>query len=133
MSLTKFSREQFNSFYKQINGPSNANLDFLYEVFCDAIENAEAMTEAKVLGKAYAINPIVILLYLVNEYNYLFLVKKAEENNETESKNTGTESESGFISLEEYDAIFPQRQWEEFDVEKQLAEVLKEKARRGGM
>ena len=80
MNLPKMSREQFDQIYDSFNVPQNVNKDEIFEMFEFAIESSNNLIEQNVFNKSIALNPISLLLYLINEYNFFFSVNKEVKN-----------------------------------------------------
>jgi len=64
------SNEQFKEIYHALGVKSTLNFDFLYQAYVHAMEGAKSIAEANLFGRVVPINPISLILYLVNEHGY---------------------------------------------------------------
>lgn len=64
------SFEQFNEVYKILGVKESLDEHFLFEVYQNAMEGAKGIDEANLLGRVVPINPVALILYIVNEHGY---------------------------------------------------------------
>lgn len=64
------SNEQFVEVCNILGVRSNLDLSFLFDAYENAIEGAKGIAEANILGRVVPLNPISLILYLVNEHGY---------------------------------------------------------------
>ncbi|NCA97635.1 MAG: hypothetical protein EOM77_05660, partial [Bacteroidia bacterium] len=64
------SNEQFVEVCNILGVRSNLDLSFLFDAYENAIEGAKGIAEANLLGRVVPLNPISLILYLVNEHGY---------------------------------------------------------------
>ncbi len=62
--------EQFGEVSKIIGVKENLDGRFLYEIYQNAMEGAKGIDEANLLGRVVPINPVSLILYIVNEHGY---------------------------------------------------------------
>lgn len=80
MKNTPISREHFDIVYQNLNVSPRIDRDFIYDAYCVAIDGANDLAEANVLGREIPINPVSLILYLINEYGfYIDTTKKTPE------------------------------------------------------
>ena len=80
MKNIPISREHFEIVYQNLNVSSRIDKDFIYDAYCIAIDGANDLTESNVLGREIPINPVSLILYLINEYGfYLDTTKSTNE------------------------------------------------------
>lgn len=70
MAMKKITQEQFSEIYKNLGVTSLLNEEDVFDAFCFAYESASSLAESKIFGKAVPVNPVVLLLYLINEYAF---------------------------------------------------------------
>ena len=75
MDLQKLDKNQFNLIYDSLK-ISDFPRDFLYELYGYAEEGAGELAKANTLGLAVPINPVYLILYLLNETNFYLGAKK---------------------------------------------------------
>lgn len=71
----KLDRAQFDLIYDSLK-INDFSRDFLYELYGYAEEGAGELAKANTLGLAVPINPVYLILYLVNETNFFLNAKK---------------------------------------------------------
>ena len=64
------SFEQFQDIYKALGVKESLDSQFLYDVYQNAMEGAKSIDEANLLGRVVPVNPIALILYIVNEHCY---------------------------------------------------------------
>lgn len=64
------SFEQFQDIYKALGVKESLDYQFLYDVYQNAMEGAKSIDEANLLGRVVPVNPIALILYIVNEHGY---------------------------------------------------------------
>ncbi|HPY37982.1 MAG TPA: DUF5677 domain-containing protein [Bacilli bacterium] len=64
------SFEQFQDIYKALGVKESLDSHFLYDVYQNAMEGAKSIDEANLLGRVVPVNPIALILYIVNEHGY---------------------------------------------------------------
>ncbi|NMV82537.1 MAG: hypothetical protein GX816_03185, partial [Erysipelotrichia bacterium] len=64
------SNEQFKEVYNALGVKNTLNSDFLYQAYVNAMEGAKTIAEANLFGRMVPINPVSLILYLVNEHGY---------------------------------------------------------------
>lgn len=62
--------EQFKEIYVALGVKESLDMPFLFDAYQNAIEGAKGIAEANLLGRVVPINPISLILYLVNEHGY---------------------------------------------------------------
>jgi len=62
--------EQFKEIYVALGVKESLDLPFLFDAYENAIEGAKGIAEANLFGKVVPLNPISLILYLVNEHGY---------------------------------------------------------------
>ncbi|HBF67768.1 MAG TPA: hypothetical protein DDW20_00390 [Firmicutes bacterium] len=70
------SKEQFDLVYTHLNPPKRLNKDFVFECYKYANEGADNLIQNNAFGKVVPVNPVVLILYILHEYNYFFEVNK---------------------------------------------------------
>lgn len=78
------NKEQFEIIYKNLKVNPKLNKEFIYDCFCYANQGADELIKKNIFGKAVPLNPVVLTLYIINEYGYIldlsnFAVKEDEE------------------------------------------------------
>lgn len=77
------TREQFDNVYSNLNINPALDRDFIYSCFEYASQSAKELCDKNLFGKAVPVNPVVLILYIVNEYSYfLELDPNANKNDE---------------------------------------------------
>ena len=66
--VQEISREQFENILKGIGCSPRVDKDILFELFENAIIGANSLSESNVLGRYIPVNPVILSLYLHNEY-----------------------------------------------------------------
>jgi len=64
------SFEQFQDIYRALGVKESLDSQFLYDVYQNAMEGAKSIDEANLLGRVVPVNPITLILYIVNEHGY---------------------------------------------------------------
>ncbi len=64
------SFEQFQDIYKALGVKESLDSQFLYDAYQNAMEGAKSIDEANLLGRVVPVNPIALILYIVNEHGY---------------------------------------------------------------
>ena len=64
------SFEQFQDIYKALGVKESLDSQLLYDVYQNAMEGAKSIDEANLLGRVVPVNPIALILYIVNEHGY---------------------------------------------------------------
>lgn len=64
------TREQFNEVCNALGVRPNLDISFLFDAYENAIEGAKGIAEANLLGRVVPLNPISLILYIVNEHGY---------------------------------------------------------------
>lgn len=80
------SKEGFEQLLMAIKAPKEANVDFFYGCFYDALESTGALKEENPILAKLPLNPLLLTLYLVNEhYFYLMCHPSVKESELIES------------------------------------------------
>ena len=66
------SREQFDKIYQNLNINPELDKEFVFKCFSLCRDGAEQISNNGMFGKILPVNPVVLLLYIVHEYNYVF-------------------------------------------------------------
>jgi hypothetical protein len=74
MAETLLSEEQFRTVLKNLNAPSGLNEPFLYQCFSDAFAGSDELKNQSPLLAAIPLNPVQLILYLVNEHQFYLLM-----------------------------------------------------------
>ncbi len=64
------SRAEFDEVYSKIKPSLELDVDFLYHAYEEANEAAKELIETGPFGKLTTINPVILILYIVNEHFY---------------------------------------------------------------
>ncbi|MCQ2770732.1 MAG: DUF5677 domain-containing protein [Clostridia bacterium] len=72
----QISREQFENILKGIGCSPKINKDILFDLFENAIVGANTLSESNLLGKYIPVNPVILALYLHNEYLFYLDVNR---------------------------------------------------------
>lgn len=64
------TQEQFTEVCNALGVRPNLNISFLFDAYENAIEGAKGIAEANLLGRVVPLNPISLILYIVNEHGY---------------------------------------------------------------
>ena len=64
------SFEQFQDIYRALGVKESLDSQFLYDAYQNAMEGAKSIDEANLLGRVVPVNPIALILYIVNEHGY---------------------------------------------------------------
>lgn len=72
----QISREQFENILKGIGCSPKINKDILFDLFENAIVGANALSESNILGRYIPVNPVILSLYLHNEYLFYLDVNR---------------------------------------------------------
>lgn len=70
MKITPLSKSQFDAVYENIRVNPRLDKEFVYQAYLLALDGASLLINSNVLGKVVPINPIVLILYIVNEYGF---------------------------------------------------------------
>ena len=62
--------EQFSEIYQALGVKEMLDKSLLFEAYENAVEGAKSIAEANLLGRVVPINPISLILYIVNEHGY---------------------------------------------------------------
>ena len=76
------SREQFDKIYQNLNINPELDKEFVFKCFSLCLDGAEQISNNGMFGKILPVNPVVLLLYIVHEYNYVFQLNKNIELND---------------------------------------------------
>jgi hypothetical protein len=68
------TKEQFVELLKNLKAPANLSFDFLYECYCDSISGAKDLKEVNGAIASMPINPVQLILYIVNEHSFYLLM-----------------------------------------------------------
>jgi hypothetical protein len=68
-----FTKEAFLTAYQRIKPPIELDTDFLYDAYREASLATNELKKSSQLKNVGAINPIVLMLYIVNEYYYFVI------------------------------------------------------------
>lgn len=80
MAVNKLSRGDFLKVLEAIKAPKGIDADFLYECYSDASDSASSLTQENPLIARMPLNPVQLILYIVNEHLfYLAIHKTAKE------------------------------------------------------
>ena len=60
--------EQFSEIYQALGVKEMLDKSLLFEAYENAVEGAKSIAEANLLGRVVPINPISLILYIVNEH-----------------------------------------------------------------
>jgi len=64
------TQEQFTEVCNALGVRPNLDISFLFDAYENAIEGAKGIAEANLLGRVVPLNPISLILYIVNEHGY---------------------------------------------------------------
>ena len=70
MELKPLDKEQFHNIFLNLRVNPRLDEDLVFEVYEIALAGAEDVLNANVLGKVVPINPVNLILYIVNEYGF---------------------------------------------------------------
>ncbi|MCR5332540.1 MAG: DUF5677 domain-containing protein [Bacilli bacterium] len=65
------SKEQFDRVYEDLRVNPKLNKDYVYQAYEVADEGAKELIENNVFGRVVPLNPVVLILYIVNEYGFI--------------------------------------------------------------
>jgi hypothetical protein len=72
----QLTSEQFAEIYRALGVKEALDMAFLYEAYQNTMEGAEGIAEANLLGRVVPINPVSLILYLINEHGYFLEAHK---------------------------------------------------------
>lgn len=84
--IQKLSKEQLNQLYDQLNVPPSIPKERILEAYEFSLESAEELLKSNPFNRNIPLNPVHLLLYLVNEYGFYHTINKEEDNDESLSK-----------------------------------------------
>ena len=64
------NREQFDNVYTNLRVNPKLNKDFVFSCYEFAEEGAKTLIEQNIFGRVIPVNPVVLILYIVNEYGF---------------------------------------------------------------
>jgi len=67
---TVLTEVQFAEIYRVLGVRETLDMPFLYDAYQNAMEGAKGIAEANLLGRVVPINPVSLILYLINEHGY---------------------------------------------------------------
>ena len=73
MPENKITKENFAQLLETIHAPKSLNFDFLYQAFLDSLESDDAIKEESSFVSKMNLNPLQVLLYLVNEHSFYLI------------------------------------------------------------
>ena len=73
MPEKKITKENFATLLETIHAPKSLNFDFLYQAFLDSLESDESIKEESSFVSKMNLNPLQVLLYLVNEHAFYLI------------------------------------------------------------
>ena len=76
MEKIKIDFNAFNSILENLGYKNRLDASFLYEVFLNALEANKSVEEGNLFNRQLSFNPLVMILYIVNEHDYSLSVKK---------------------------------------------------------
>ena len=65
------TREQFDRVYEDLLVNPKLNREYVFECFQTANEEAKNLIENNIFGRVIPLNPVVLILYIVNEYGFI--------------------------------------------------------------
>jgi len=80
--MARLSEENFKKLLEAIHAPKDANVDFLYECFCDAMDNSHFLKEENPVLARIPLNPLLLTLYIVNEHYFYLLAHQDKKEKE---------------------------------------------------
>ena len=87
MRLTPLTKEQFDIAYDNLRVNPRLDKEFIYQAYLIAIEGAEQLIKSNVLGRVVPINPIAVILYIVNDYGFYCDIRKLDPKSLLEDEN----------------------------------------------
>lgn len=66
----KFTKEEFTSRIIVLNTDSNANIDYLYEIYSDIFDGLVEISKNKETGQSFNINNMELVFYVLGEFLY---------------------------------------------------------------
>lgn len=64
------NKEQFENVYLNLKVNPKLNKDFIFQCYEFAEEGAQSLIDNNMFGRVIPVNPVVLILYIVNEYGY---------------------------------------------------------------
>lgn len=98
--LTLLNKDQFHNIFLSLRVNPKLDEDILFELYEYAMSGAETLAEANFLGRVVPINPVNLILYLVNEYG--FFLDSRKTTNEKISKDDVAKQQIASIALDKY-------------------------------
>lgn len=82
MKTELYSKSKFKDVVQFLNPPKDVDLDYLYDIYEAVIDGADGLISATPSQKFLPINSFVVVLYLLNEFFFMYsqLSKKDQEN-----------------------------------------------------
>jgi len=74
--------ENFTRLLKELKAPSSLDVPFLYQCFLDASESASSLKKESPIIAAMPVNPIQLILYIINEHQFYLLSHPEEKEGE---------------------------------------------------
>lgn len=78
MDIAPISKEQFDVVYENLRVNPKLDKEFIYQAYLVAIEGASQLINSNVLGRVVPINPVVLILYIVNDYGFYIDSRKLD-------------------------------------------------------
>lgn len=76
MSTIKFDFQQFKKILLNLGYENRDDFELLYEIFIYALEANQGVEDANLFNRQIVFNPIILILYLINEHDYFLAIKK---------------------------------------------------------
>lgn len=76
MSTIKFDFQQFKKILFNLGYENRDDFELLYEIFIYTLEANQGVEEANLFNRQIVFNPIILILYLINEHDYFLAIKK---------------------------------------------------------
>lgn len=70
MINTPISKEQFDAIYENLRVSNKIDKDFIFEAYNYAIDGANQLANNNVFRQNTPINPVILILYIINEYGF---------------------------------------------------------------
>lgn len=70
MNNSPLSKEQFCAVYDSLRVNPRLDREFVYQAYLLAVDGASQLINSNVLGRVVPLNPIVLILYIVNDYGF---------------------------------------------------------------
>lgn len=98
--LKILSKEQFHNVYLTLGVNPRLSEDNIYEIYEYAISGAENLLNSNILGRIVPINPVQLILYIINEYGFFLDSRKLD--NEKIKENEKALQSIASVALDKY-------------------------------